>query len=275
MNKIIICLAVVVLLLYGCDGSDYTIKEEYKNGNIKCKIINYTDTSRTDTVIHYWGNGNIKTIKEYRKGLENCVHGWVLFYDSLDQILDSKDFYVNGVVRASYDFYPNGIVEIIAERVDGKQIGNTYLFNRKGELTDYLLFNFSQLKAFHKKYYQSKEPEIIFKQKELISQFYFSYINGEHVDYKDSLGLNNNYIYHVVIPNPPEYDRTVIFSLYNSNDDRINRLVDKDTTGALTYKFLLPYEGEYSLEVIADLKNRKNGKIVWADTLTHVLYSIR
>lgn len=203
------------------------------------------------------------------------MNGWVLFYDSLDQILDSKDFYVNGVVRASYDFYPNGIVEIIAERVDGKQIGNTYLFNRKGELTDYLLFNFSQLKAYHKKYYQRKEPEIIFKQNELISQFYFSFINGKYVDYKDSLGLNSNYIYHVVTPNPPEYNRTVIFSLYNSNDDRINRLVKKDTTGVLAYRFLLPYEGEYSLEVIAELKNRESGKIVWADTLTHILYSIR
>lgn len=263
-NRIVGFVYIIIATLISCNSNDvikdYRIKYDKCDDSLFCEKIDYIDKNLTDTIKYYWGNRKLKIISEYRNGLENKVDGWVSFYDSINGKCTDKDFYINGKNNLSYNYYANGNIELIAEKKDGKQVGSTLIYDSLGNLKEYVLFDFNQLKAFKKIYKNDGCKRIEFKQDYLISQYYFSDEQGKYIDEsKMSFNIDSNYIYNVLVAKPPDNKRYIEMSILNSNQDSIISSLIKDTTAVIKYNFSFEKKDTYKFcikcELIDDFKD--------------------
>jgi antitoxin component YwqK of YwqJK toxin-antitoxin module len=235
------------------------------------EIINHCESSIADSVIFYYPNGSIKGIVEYQNDLDQLKHGWTIAFDSLSGRIMNKILYSNGICLYTYDYYPNGSLKTISECFDQTEIGSKYIFDSSGMLKTYIFLNFLQFKTYSKVYKRDTPPFVDFRQNSLISQYWFSSIDGEDVDVDNGLKKNTEYFYNVAIPKPPENDRIIEISEFDEHNTRIRTTIIKDTMGIIRYPFMFDSNGKHKMEVKCVLLNGQSHKVEWSDSLKHTI----
>lgn len=275
-SLIIICFLLTLVIQTRCSGSKECIDdpcvwiELNDNGYIIEKYVNYCDSNMTDSVYYFYDNGSIKKTVEYRKGLEWHIDGWVAFYDSLNGNKTLQEFYVEGKPIKSVVFYTNGVIRAVGEIFNKKRAGNVYYYDSIGRFHSYVCYDFEGFFTYRKEYPKDQDAKITFQQDEMISQYWFTDHNMKNAEPMDMV-VDSNYLYHVVIPNPPDRNRIIYVSLSTDKGEQLIRTKITDTTGVITYPIHFYKPGNYLLTIMCELIDPISKIIEKNDSLSHKL----
>jgi hypothetical protein len=239
------------------------------DGILISKSIEYKTPGIVDLMIHYYLDGSVRSIVQYRNGLENCLmDGWCYFFDSLSQNITLMEYYVDGKCRKSVGLYPGKRkTRFIGEIFDGRPTGSIYNFDTTGFLTTYLCVNFNDHEVYRKTFYRDHKPKVVFEQEEIIAQYG---VTDEHICAIDTgaLEVGTLYMVHVVIPKPPDFQRNITFSLLNQNRQSLQTWNIHDTTGVVSRSFQVTQPGQYLFVMKCNYVDKGTRDVVKRDSLS-------
>ncbi len=231
--------------------------------------IAYKDPDMVDLMIHYYVNGGIKSIVQYRKGLDNClIDGWIYYFDSLSQKPTLMEYHLDGIPQKAVGLFPKtGMMRFVGEFFIGKSAGSIYKFDTTGFLTQYLCINFDRELVYKKAFYKDNKPKILFEQEEIIAQYWFTNERMDNANPRD-LKVDTNYMVHLVIPKPPNLLRRTKLSLISQNEKPSENWQIHDTTGVISTHFTAFQPGDYLLNIRCDYIDHVTGNTEKADSLS-------